>query len=800
MKLKFLRQVAFFLLLTFSFHQLSFASPISLPIANIEDRHFLVVTQITGQCTTPTDSCTVTFLENGYTRTKSAAEFSSKWFGVVLVDQAVKTDTRLTIYDSQILKTSDLLKVKGAGWFKKLFKKIARFFQAVAKAVAKVLQKIVSAVTRALTTVFGRTIGGALASLVLGPVQFLANTAYYIGQGDFKGLMKYWGQVLIQIAIQAVVAVIAPYLLGPLMGFLGGILQGVGGFLSAAGGFLANAIPILGNLIGGVLNAAGNFLTQVGTQLIRYGTSLMNQSNQFFSDLKTKGFSFIKDSLKTGFSSFINQLNPVTGYQSLFKSVTAGVIESASGFTRLLTNVAEKLGVQIALQKIDQSLEKSKLNSFTKALLSTVASVGIQALGSSLSEGFGSIQGSGSIEAAGARAPPTGLAGFFSQIGSALSSVGGIITNGLKDAGGFIKSLFVQNQDGLSPNAKITFNNNGEVNYYDSLDDLLDLQYSVDPLSSSVSRSDLDGGGYQYLGFDPNTNAVTSNERVGNLEGVSDYNQLFWSDFLGQTGHDLWNVASLGTLAKVDAIMAEYPNASTAELLGRSLWAGFSSVSNAITLGYSDAIYNAQMSQGPGLGSILNGVGTNTRNLLPFDDFGRALNSNLSLADRTEGFFSGISKSAALVGVLAGVRTNASSAVVRNASQTFGIKTPYGIATQDFSPSALAARSVVGKGATLYKVGTIGRSEAIESQFWALEPPWSQGFGGRYGIPAKNLRNLDFVEVGTLKPGTRFVTRPAPGIGSNRGGAIEVVVPNNGVEVKLFRYLGRRSQNRNDFF
>ena len=284
------------------------------------------------------------------------------------------------------------------------------------------------------------------------------------------------------------------------------------------------------------------------------------------------------DSKPDSFSSFINQLNPVTGYQSLFKSVTAGVIESASGFTRLLTNVAEKLGVQIALQKIDQSLEKSKLNSFTKALLSTVASVGIQALGSSLSEGFGSIQGSGSIEAAGARAPPTGLAGFFSQIGSALSSVGGIITSALKDTTGFIKSLFIQD-DGLT-NAKITFNNNGEVNYYDSLDDLLDLQYSVDPLSSSVSRSDLDGGDYQYLGFDPNTNAVTSNERVGNLWdhaidfGDSLLNQILSDPFTSEI--------STNTLINPASSMTERLAAGVSLLIPRNFKIGISeSISTA---------------------------------------------------------------------------------------------------------------------------------------------------------------------------------------------------------------------------
>ena len=37
--------------------------------------------------------------------------------------------------------------------------------------------------------------------------------------------------------------------------------------------------------------------------------------------------------------------------------------------------------------------------------------------------------------------------------------------------------------------------------------------------------------------------------------------------------------------------------------------------------------------------------------------------------------------------------------------------------------------------------------------------------------------NFDFIESGTLNPGTNFITRSAPGIGANGGGAIEVVAP-----------------------
>jgi hypothetical protein len=105
------------------------------------------------------------------------------------------------------------------------------------------------------------------------------------------------------------------------------------------------------------------------------------------------------------------------------------------------------------------------------------------------------------------------------------------------------------------------------------------------------------------------------------------------------------------------------------------------------------------------------------------------------------------------------------------------IATPHGAAVQGLSETALAARSQVQQGATLYRVGTTGRSGAAEAQFWALEHPSTPGFASQYGIPPANIQNLNFIEAGTLRPGTPFVTRQAPPVGSNLGGGIEIVVP-----------------------
>jgi hypothetical protein len=64
--------------------------------------------------------------------------------------------------------------------------------------------------------------------------------------------------------------------------------------------------------------------------------------------------------------------------------------------------------------------------------------------------------------------------------------------------------------------------------------------------------------------------------------------------------------------------------------------------------------------------------------------------------------------------------------------------------------------------------------------------PLSPGYASRYGLPAENVANANFIEAATLRPGTPFVTRPAPGIGDNVGGGIEVVVPSGGVQMQWF--------------
>jgi len=119
-----------------------------------------------------------------------------------------------------------------------------------------------------------------------------------------------------------------------------------------------------------------------------------------------------------------------------------------------------------------------------------------------------------------------------------------------------------------------------------------------------------------------------------------------------------------------------------------------------------------------------------------------------------------------------------------------GIRTPYGIAKQKYDPVSLAARAKVKEGATLYRIGTLGKSETSNAQFWSLEHPSNiKEFASRYGIPSANVENVNFIEAATIKTGTPFITRPAPNVGGNIGGGIEVVVSEGGVKMEWFSML-----------
>jgi len=118
------------------------------------------------------------------------------------------------------------------------------------------------------------------------------------------------------------------------------------------------------------------------------------------------------------------------------------------------------------------------------------------------------------------------------------------------------------------------------------------------------------------------------------------------------------------------------------------------------------------------------------------------------------------------------------------------VKTPYGPAIQGTTEATVAARAQVSEGATLYRVGTTGKSNTTGAQFWSLESPSTPGFAARHGIPPENVANINFIQTATAKPGASFITRKAPGVETNAGGAIEAVFEEGGVVLQSFHHFG----------
>lgn len=116
------------------------------------------------------------------------------------------------------------------------------------------------------------------------------------------------------------------------------------------------------------------------------------------------------------------------------------------------------------------------------------------------------------------------------------------------------------------------------------------------------------------------------------------------------------------------------------------------------------------------------------------------------------------------------------------------IPTDYGFAYQSYMPKYFNSRSAIKDGKSIYRAGTKPTetsrgSKGIEGQFWAVEEPSKSTYAMDYGIPPKNVEKIDFAIEGRLKQNENFITRPAPGYGSNPGGAIEVVTRTGGVEL-----------------
>jgi len=125
--------------------------------------------------------------------------------------------------------------------------------------------------------------------------------------------------------------------------------------------------------------------------------------------------------------------------------------------------------------------------------------------------------------------------------------------------------------------------------------------------------------------------------------------------------------------------------------------------------------------------------------------------------------------------------TNKVSGSIKGTPKT--IKTPYGEAIQSTSADAMKVRQYVDNGGQLYRGGTFGRSNVTDAQFWATENPLNPGYANKYGI---DFSKIDYIIGGKQIPGTPYITRPAPALGNNVGGGIEIVNNPNSVKLDFF--------------
>lgn len=120
---------------------------------------------------------------------------------------------------------------------------------------------------------------------------------------------------------------------------------------------------------------------------------------------------------------------------------------------------------------------------------------------------------------------------------------------------------------------------------------------------------------------------------------------------------------------------------------------------------------------------------------------------------------------------LDGLFTSDGPTPLPNASDAPSIQTPYALESQNPTPWAQGAAEQA-DGVTLYRSGQLGKSMAGESQYWSFQNPMSPNYNSTIGMPDVTP---DFVMGGTLRQGESLVVNEAAGIGSNGGGALQVV-------------------------
>jgi len=153
----------------------------------------------------------------------------------------------------------------------------------------------------------------------------------------------------------------------------------------------------------------------------------------------------------------------------------------------------------------------------------------------------------------------------------------------------------------------------------------------------------------------------------------------------------------------------------------------------------------------------------------------------------------------AAVGLGAGLISGGAGALYSRYTAPVGlhIATPSGpkfqVASAEYEALAEHAKS----GNTLYRIGTTNNQYAwgepgstrsgASGQFWSFEnPATSPNYSKDMGLPTPRRPGYNWIMGGTPKPHAPLITRPAEAVGTNLGGAPEVVTDPGTMRIKFF--------------
>lgn len=165
--------------------------------------------------------------------------------------------------------------------------------------------------------------------------------------------------------------------------------------------------------------------------------------------------------------------------------------------------------------------------------------------------------------------------------------------------------------------------------------------------------------------------------------------------FFARTGYDIWNVASLGALSRVE----QQEDLGTAEGVAASTFTAARMISNTASFGLQENIYETQMKEGPGLNSIAKGVAKTGEQLLPVDEAKVILDPTTTGAEKAAAGSMAVSKIASLVALGAGV--SGKNPVLSGPKGKVGIGyAPSGGPSRIGSPKQMASDVLEGAGHT----------------------------------------------------------------------------------------------------